>query len=165
MEDPEGLPPLRPGSEFIGTARAILAHERTRLAGLLGGHELVLLGGSSLPTALTKGDVDLHLRVPAAEFDRTVALLRGVYQVVHPEIWQETLATFAVPAALPAGVAVTPAGSVHDVRFRRSWQLLAADPQLVEAYNTMKLRHRDRPEEYERHKSAFFDMLVARPGG
>jgi hypothetical protein len=29
----------------------------------------------------------------------------------------------------------------------------------------MKLRHRDRPEEYERHKSAFFDMLVAGPGG
>ncbi len=157
---------LRPGSEFINDARAVLAAERTRLAGLLGGEpELVLVGGSSVPAALTKGDVDLHLRVPAAEFDRTVALLRGVYQVVHPEIWQETLATFAVPAALPAGVAVTPADSVHDVRFRRSWQLLAADPQLVEAYNTMKLRHRDRPEEYERHKSAFFDMLVARPGG
>jgi hypothetical protein len=152
---------LRPGSEFLGAARVVLAAERARLADLLAGdHELVLVGGSSLPTALTKGDVDLHLRVPAADFGRTVAALRGVYPVVHPEIWQESLATFAVPAALPAGVAVTPAGSEHDVRFTRSWQLLAADPRLVEAYNAVKLRFWGRPAEYERHKSLFFDGLL-----
>ena len=163
MDDPEELPPLRPGSEFIGTARAILTHERARLAGLPGEHELVLLGGSSVPTALTKGDVDLHLRVPAAEFGPAVAALREIYAVVHPEIWQETLATFEVPAApLPTGVAVTPVGSGHDVRFGRAWRLLAADPALVDAYNAVKLRYRDRPDEYERHKSAFFDQLMAR---
>jgi GrpB-like predicted nucleotidyltransferase (UPF0157 family) len=155
-------PVLRPGSEFITAARAVLAAERARLATLLNGeHELVLVGGSSVPAALTKGDVDLHLRVPAADFERTVAALRGVYPVVHAEIWQETLATFDVPAVLPAGVAVTPVGSEHDVRFRESWRLLAADPELVGAYNAMKLRYRDRPEEYERHKSAFFDTILA----
>ena len=163
MEPPDEIPALRPGSEVIGAARAILAAEQARLAPLLGEHELVLLGGSSLPAALTKGDVDLHLRVPAADQGRTVAALRAVYQVVHPEIWQESLATFAVPGtALPTGVAVTPAGSEHDLRFRRCWQRLAADPALVEAYNAVKLRYRDRPGEYERHKSAFFDMVMDR---
>jgi GrpB-like predicted nucleotidyltransferase (UPF0157 family) len=162
MDDTSHGSTLRPGSEFIEEARLILAGERDRLAALLtGGFELDLVGGSSVPAALTKGDVDLHLRVPAPDFDRAVAALRGVYQVVHPEIWQESLATFAVPAALPTGVAVTPIGSGHDVRFRRSWQLLAADPRLVEAYNAVKLRHRDVPEDYERHKSAFFDTLLA----
>ncbi|MGW4948031.1 hypothetical protein ACWEOZ_41305 [Actinoplanes sp. NPDC004185] len=155
------IPELRPGSEFIGTAREILAHERSRLADRLGEHELVLVGGSSVPAALTKGDVDLHLRVPPAGFGPAVAGLREIYAVVHPEIWQESLATFEVPGApLPTGVAVTPVGSEHDTRFRRGWQLLAADPALVEAYNAMKLRHRDRPGEYEQRKSAFFDMLM-----
>ncbi|WP_249999022.1 GrpB family protein [Actinoplanes sp. M2I2] len=155
-------PELRPGADFLDVARAILEAERARLAALLPGpHELVLVGGSSRPEALTKGDVDLHLRVPAEDFPWVVDTLRGVYQVVHPEIWQPTLATFAVEATRPTGVAVTPAGSEHDVRFTRTWQRLAADPALVAAYNELKLRHRDDPAEYERRKSAFFDSLQA----
>lgn len=151
---------LRPGGEFIDQARAILQTEQARLATLLGEHEFVLVGGSCALGALTKGDVDLHLRVPAGDFAPTAAALRGVYQVVHAEIWQLSLATFAVQAALPTGVAVTPVGSEHDLRFSRSWQLLVADPDLLNAYNVMKLRYRDDSGEYERHKSAFFDMLL-----
>lgn len=151
---------LRPGGEFIEQARAILESERARLVPLLGEHELVLVGGSCVHGALTKGDVDLHLRVPAGDFAPTVAALRRVYQVVHVEIWQRSLATFAIQAALPAGVAVTPVGSEHDLRFSRSWQLLAADPDLLNAYNEMKLRCQDDSGEYDRHKSEFFDLLV-----
>ena len=159
--DLEPVRPLRPGRDFLPRARTILADERARLAGLLGGPgpDLALVGGSSLPDTLTQGDVDLHLRVPAADFARTVTALRGIYRVVHPEIWQETLATFAVEAVLPTGVAVTPVGSEHDVRFRRSWQRLAAEPGLVAAHNAMKLAARDDPAGYERRKSAFFDRL------
>jgi GrpB-like predicted nucleotidyltransferase (UPF0157 family) len=156
---------LRPADEFIDAARAILRRERDRLAALLPQpHELLLVGGSSVPGALTKGDVDLHLRVPATAFAPVVAALRDVYDVVHPEIWQATLATFAVEAPLPTGVAVTPAGSEHDLRFTRAWARLAADPALVEAYNDVKLRHRDDPAEYERRKSAFFDSLQGSSG-
>jgi GrpB-like predicted nucleotidyltransferase (UPF0157 family) len=80
--------------------------------------------------------------------------------VVHPDIWQATLATFAVEhTPLPTGVAVTPAGSEHDRRFTRTWRRLAAEPALVTAYNEMKVRHRDDPAEYERRKSTFFDSL------
>jgi hypothetical protein len=154
------VPVLRPGGEFIDQARAILLTEQARLATLLGEHELVLIGGSCALGALTRGDVDLHLTVHAADFAPTVAALRGPYQVVHAEIWQLSLATFAVPAALPTGVAVTPVGSEHDLRFSRCWRLLAADADLLNAYNAMKLRCRDDGGEYERHKSAFFDMLL-----
>lgn len=153
---------LRPGADFLDMARVILRHERDRLAVLLPNpHELVLIGGSSLPLALTKGDVDLHLRVPVDAFPPVVTALNDIYEVVHPEIWQTTLATFAVEAALPTGMAVTPAGSEHDLRFTRSWQRLAEDPALVVAYNDLKVRHRDDPGEYERQKSAFFDSLAS----
>jgi len=154
------MPELRPAAGFLEAAHAILRRERDRLQGLLAQpHQLLLVGGSSVPGALTKGDVDLHLRVAASDFAPVVATLRTVYEVVHPEIWQATLATFEVAAPLPTGVAVTPAGSEHDVRFTRTWERLAADPELVRDYNDIKLRHRDDPEEYERRKSAFFDSL------
>ncbi|MFC7533260.1 hypothetical protein [Actinoplanes sp. GCM10030250] len=155
------MPDLRPGADFLDAAHSIVRHERERLAALLPGpFDLVLVGGSSLPAALTKGDVDLHLRVPASTFTRVVTILRSVYEVVHPQIWQATLATFTVEAPLPAGVAVTPAGSEHDLRFTRTWQRMAADPALVETYNAIKLRHLGEPDEYERQKSAFFDSIA-----
>jgi GrpB-like predicted nucleotidyltransferase (UPF0157 family) len=153
---------LHPAEEFIGPARRILAAVRARLAPLLPPHELTLTGGSSVPGALTKGDVDLHLSVAPGDFATTVETLRTLYDVVHPEIWQDTLATFAVPADLPTGLAVTPAGSEHDVRFRRTWQLLAADPRLVAEYNAVKLGAGD---DYESRKSAFFDRLLAADTG
>jgi GrpB-like predicted nucleotidyltransferase (UPF0157 family) len=109
---------------------------------------------------LTRGDIDLHLRVPPADFDRVVGALKAAFTVVHPEIWVTTLATFEVTDDPPVGLAVTPAGSEHDLRFTRSWQLLAADPALVQQYNNMK--RSATAAEYEARKSAFFDMLLAR---
>jgi GrpB-like predicted nucleotidyltransferase (UPF0157 family) len=157
---------LRPATQLLATALAVLDAERVRLDALGVPGELVLVGGSSVPGALTHGDVDLHLRVPAPDFAEVVAALREVYPVVHPEIWSATLATFTVPrhtaADLPTGLAATPRGSVHDVRFTRSWQRLRADPKLVEQYNAMKLAE-DGPDgaQYEARKSAFFDRLLA----
>ena len=83
------------------------------------------------------------------------------WQLDKYQIWQATLATFAVEAELPTGLAVTPVGSEHDVRFRRTWQLLAADPGLVAEYNAVKAGGGD----YEERKSAFFDRLLAADGG
>jgi hypothetical protein len=144
--------------ELIEQATAILSTERARLGPLLPPHELVLTGGTSVPGALTKGDVDLHLRVDATRFETTVATLRGIYTVVLPEIWSGTLATFAADAPLPTGIAVTPIGSEHDIRFRVCWQLLAARPDLLAGYNEMK---RTAGPGYEARKSAFFDRLTA----
>jgi GrpB-like predicted nucleotidyltransferase (UPF0157 family) len=158
---------LRPAEEFRERASAIAAAERERLRTMGVPGQLELTGGSSVPGALTRGDVDLHLRVRPADFAATVARLRRAYEVVHPEIWAPTLATFAVPAALPAGLAVTPAGSEHDLRFTRSWRLLAADPALVDEYNAVKLAAGE--DDYEDRKSAFFDRLLelwpAHPAG
>ena len=153
---------LRWSDGVLPAARAVLATERARLrdAGVPG--DLVLVGGSSVRGALTRGDVDLHLRVPADRFGAAVALLRPLYAVVHPEIWAPTLATFTVSAPLPAGLAATPLGSPHDLRFTRTWALLAADAGLLAEHNAVKSEAAGLgEEEYERRKSAFFDRVVA----
>lgn len=152
-------PPLRPAEEIRGVAVAVVEAERAALLARGVPGELVWTGGSSVPGALTRGDVDLHLRVPPDEFPAAVALLREDHAVVHPEIWCDTLATFAVDAPLPAGLAVTPVGSEHDVRFTRTWELLRAHPGLLAAYNAMKTGGDD--ASYEDRKSAFVDRLLA----
>lgn len=155
-----------PSQTMVDVARAVLAAERDRLRRLGVPGDLVLVGGCSVPGALTRGDVDLHLRVPPSAFTAAVDLLRAHYPVVHPDIWTTTLATFDVPARAPGdpptGIAATPRGSEHDLRFTRSWQLLAADPDLLAEYNAAKLAGEsdiDGPG-YEDLKSAVFDRLV-----
>ena len=142
------------------TAHVILERERVLLLPLLPEHLLVLTGGSSLPGVLTRGDVDLHVRVAEKDFASTVNVLRKLHEVVHPEIWQSDLATFGVDALLPTGVAVTPIGSVHDVLFTRTWQILADDSAELTGYNEMKASAD--AVSYERRKNEFFDGLVAR---
>jgi len=152
---------LRRAEELHDEAAAVVDAERAAL--LAGGvpGELVWTGGSSVPGALTRGDVDLHLRVPPAQFATAVALVRRDHAVVHPEIWCATLATFAVDAPLPAGLAVTPVGSEHDVRFTRTWQLLRDDPRLLAAHNRLKVEADALdPGRYEDLKSAFFTRLL-----
>ncbi|HKG51631.1 MAG TPA: hypothetical protein VKB14_14420 [Actinomycetales bacterium] len=155
---------LRPAGDLRYAALAVLAAERRRLRRLGVPGELVLVGGSSVPGALTHGDVDLHLRVPPGDFADAVARLRLTYRVAHPQIWTSTLATFELlrTGPPPVGLAATPLGSEHDVRFTCSWALLAGDPALVAEYNSMKLAG-DGPDGagYEERKSAFFDRLVA----
>lgn len=143
-------------------ADRIRRRERTRLARLGIGHEIVLTGGSSVPGALTGGDVDLHLRVPARDFARVVAALGSAYEMVHPQIWTASLATFAAAGSEAVGIAVTPIDSEHDRRFRTTWERLASDAALLEAYNALKRRYAGGDtEEYRAAKSRFFDELSA----
>ena len=142
-------------------AHRVLASQARRIRSLGADGELTLTGGSSVPRALTRGDIDLHLRVSADRFATTVEALRATYAVVHPEIWTTTLATFVDPDDSRVGIAVTPIGSEHDRRFVESWQRLRADPDALAAYNAMKRAHAGAdPAAYERAKSEFFDRLL-----
>ncbi len=155
--------PLRRSDELLDHARAVCRRERRRLQHLTDG-ELVLTGGSSVPGALTVGDVDLHLRVAPADFTQVVERLRDLYEVVHPDIWTATLATFAVPGE-DVGIAVTPIGSEHDRRFTAAWNRLRSEPKRLEAYNAMKRQHASPGGgAYLAAKSRFFDEIVATAG-
>ena len=142
-------------------AVAVVAAETAALRARGVPGELVWTGGSSIPGALTRGDVDLHLRVPPDLFVTAVDLIRRDHAVVHPEIWCDTLATFAVDAPIAAELAVTPIGSEHDLRFTRSWQRLRTEPDLLAEYNELKLAGETlEGSEYETRKAAFFTRLV-----
>ena len=156
---------FRPASELQATAAAVVDRERARLASLLAlvpGTELVLTGASSHPDLLTAGDIDLHLRVPPGAWTEVVAMLRGTYAIVLPEIWQDGFATFEVAEAEPpVGIAATAIDGEHDRRFRSGWARLAADPAERAAYNDLKRAHAGGDDAtYRAAKSAFFDRLV-----
>jgi GrpB-like predicted nucleotidyltransferase (UPF0157 family) len=153
--------PLRTAEELLPRARAILALERRRLRRELPRAELALTGSTSLPGMLTRGDVDLHLRVRPEDFKRAVRVLGLTDTPVHGEIWTSGFATFETSRhELPTGIAVTAIGDEHDTLFRRTWARLASDPELVDAYNAVKLRHEGADDAaYLAAKRRFLDSL------
>jgi GrpB-like predicted nucleotidyltransferase (UPF0157 family) len=123
--------------------------------------EVLHTGGSSLPGLDTAGDVDVHVRVPAAAFARAREALRARLAVRRSELWQDDFATFAVPgAALPAEVALTARGGEHDRRFTEGWARLRADPALVDELNRLKRETAGDRRRYEAAKGAFFERLT-----
>jgi uncharacterized protein len=142
------------------TARDRVAAELAR-AGVPG--VLTVTGPAGMPGVLTRGDIDLHLRVEPDDFADAVTRLVDLYAPASRHSWADTLAVFEVPATRATGLAVTPVGSPHDRRFTRSWQRLLTDPVLLAAYNDLKRRYAGAAA-YEEQKSAFFDRVASNAG-
>ena len=146
------------------TGRAF-ACRREQLGRLLPDALVLHTGASSVPDALTRGDLDVHVRVSQPAFAPAVARLLEAYEPSHPEIWTDELAVFVVPDAEPeTGIALTVVGAEHDRRFLTSWEQLRADPELVAELNALKLAFEGTADVdgYERAKAAFFTTLERR---
>jgi GrpB-like predicted nucleotidyltransferase (UPF0157 family) len=155
---------IRPEAEIREAAQSAFAEHRERVLELLPEVDVEHVGATSIPGALTKGDLDLLVRVEASRFEGAVAALRGTYAVHQRENWTPTYASFvdAEATGLPVGVQVAVAGSADDALFGPFREALVRDPALLAEYNALKLRHDG--EEYERYtavKGAFVERVLA----
>jgi GrpB-like predicted nucleotidyltransferase (UPF0157 family) len=155
---------LQPARELRELVAAVVADRAAEIAGLLPEAEVVHTGGTSLDDALTRGDVDFHVRVPADDFPEAAAALERRYEPYRPEMWTDAFAAFLVPEErrLPTGMALTAVGGEHDRRFTSGWERLHRDPDLLAEYNDLKRRFEGTNDEdgYRTAKSAFFSRLA-----
>jgi GrpB-like predicted nucleotidyltransferase (UPF0157 family) len=147
--------------------RAAFAEHRRRVLELLPEAEVEHVGSTAIRGALTKGDLDLLVRVEPGDFDAAVAGLRGLYAVDQPENWTATFASFADPQAAdpPVGVQLAVAGSADDALFAPFRDALVGDPALLAEYNALKLRSDG--EDYDRYtdvKAEFVKRVLASLG-
>jgi GrpB-like predicted nucleotidyltransferase (UPF0157 family) len=156
---------LRRASEFEGIEVAFEC-ERARLLALLPAAEVLYTGGTSIPGALTRGDLDVHVRVAPADFVSALDKLSRAYASYRRETWTDEFATFVrADAEADTGVALTAVGGEHDGRFLIAWWRLRSDPQLLAEYNALKEAHDGATEDlYRVAKCAFFDRLTADGG-
>jgi GrpB-like predicted nucleotidyltransferase (UPF0157 family) len=153
---------FRPSAEFrAGAERAVALHS-AEIDRLLPGAEIEHVGSTSIPGALTRGDVDLLVRVPAERFEEAVERLRGRYAVHQPENWSPTFASFAEPGG-DVGIQLAIEGSHDATMFERLYALFRDRPELLEDYNELKRRHEGGDSEaYWREKQEFIERLVGR---
>jgi GrpB-like predicted nucleotidyltransferase (UPF0157 family) len=142
---------IRPEAEIRAAVQAAFAEHRRRVLEMLPEAEVEHVGSTAVLGALTKGDLDLLVRVEADDFAAAVAGLLGLYAIDQPENWTPTFASFTDPQAAdpPVGVQLAVAGSADDALFGPFRDAVAGDPALLAEYNALKLENDG--EDYERY--------------
>ena len=121
------------------------------------------IGSTAVEGALTKGDLDLLVQVPASGFDAAVEKLGGLYAIHQPENWTTRFASFKeVPEdELPVGVQLVVAGGTDDRLFRAWRDRLATEPALLARYNELKRAHvQSEPAAYIDAKAALIEAEI-----
>jgi GrpB-like predicted nucleotidyltransferase (UPF0157 family) len=141
---------------------AVDAHRRVVLE-LVPGATVEHVGATAVPGALTKGDVDVLVRVGEAEFPAAVDALCRQYAIHQPHNWTPTLASFTDPdsAELPVGIQLVVRGSDADKFFGPFRDALISSPTLLAEYNELK-RGLDglEYERYTQRKGQFIERVL-----
>jgi GrpB-like predicted nucleotidyltransferase (UPF0157 family)/GNAT superfamily N-acetyltransferase len=129
---------LRAVEELATDTESVLAELRRDLRVAAPGVEVEHIGGTSMPDGITKGDVDVNLRVDHDRFDHVVVALSTRFDIAQPQNWTGTFASFSdTRQGFPLGIQVTVIGSDDDflVELR---DRLRADPELRHEYDEIK---------------------------
>jgi GrpB-like predicted nucleotidyltransferase (UPF0157 family) len=141
---------LKPADDLFPVANGIINHATARLKTLFPEAEVHHIGATAVCGALTKGDVDVLVRVSGSHFMKTLYVLKRHSIVKQPANWTNEFASFGNDAGyeLPLGVQVVVKDSPNDFFLFLRDYLNSNDDALAE-YNHLKMLHaRQRREDY-----------------
>lgn len=118
-----------------------------------------------MPGCLGKGDLDINVRAPRADYAGAEATLAALYPRNDDNASLEDMASFEDGTCdPPLGVQLTIAGGKWGV-FTAFRDALCADDVMVGEYNAIKRRFDDKDmEAYRAAKADFADYVLARAG-
>ena len=150
-----------PESAIRGRVEAAFIHHRELLASLLPEAEAHHIGSTAVQGSLTKGDLDIQVRVAAEQFAHADAVLASHYERNIASTHSPTFSSFKDDSAdPPLGIQLTVAGGQDDF-FCRLRDYLIAHPEVNERYNALKRRFDGAlMADYRAAKSAFIEALL-----
>lgn len=134
--------------------------EKKKLLELFPDADIQHIGSTSIPGLITKGDLDISVRVPEKDFAAVVARLKELYQINQPDNWTETYASFKdVIDGIDFGAQVSVMDSKDDY-FVKHRELLKGNPDLIKEYNQLKQEFDGKDmDEYRKAKGEFFKKI------
>src|ERR1039458_10058566 len=117
------------------------------------------VGATAIPDMLTKGDVDINVRVSRQDFPKAVELLKSNFGVAQPENWGDGFASFSGDRSyeLPVGIQLTIIGERKDKCVEQHARLLTS-PELVRRYNALKKEYQG--EEMSAYRDAKWAFIA-----
>jgi GrpB-like predicted nucleotidyltransferase (UPF0157 family) len=120
------------------------------------------IGATAVPGCLTKGDLDIVVRVAMEDFAASDAVLAQRFARNTGSVWTDTFAAFEDATTTPhLGVQLTVIDGPFD-DFHRFSEALRRDASLVMAYNALKSGFAGRSmDDYRAAKDAFIARVLS----
>ena len=146
--------------KFFDEAEKVFQREKGKIMKAILNADVQHVGSTSIPSALTKGDLDIQVRVERKDFPDAERRLSQFYQYNTGNPPTKTFLSFKDPhAKIPLGVQLTVIGSDAD-DFMILRDLLRSNPNYKKQYDVLKKQFNGKSmSEYRRAKSKFFDTL------
>ena len=133
--------------------------EKAKLSELFPHADIKHIGGTSVPGTISKGDLDINVRVDQAGFNSVIEKLKTIYEINQPNNWTAGFASFKDDSC-DLGVQVTAIGSSDDC-FITQRDYLRAHPEKVTELNQLKEKFEGKSmDEYRKEKGVFFEGLT-----
>lgn len=149
-----------PTQDISVKIEALFESEKQKLIDLFKGLEIDIehVGGTSVPDSISKGDLDINIRVKPMDFKRVIEILKKIYKINQPENWSPEFASFKDDAR-NLGIQLTIKGSKEDY-FVAQREYLKIHPEKVTELNALKEMFEGKSmEEYRKAKNEFFKNL------
>lgn len=148
-------------SEISDIAEKAFYHNRTRILELLPKADIQHVGSTSIPGSITKGDLDIQVRVSSGDFIYAVKALSHLYELNEGSTRTDFFTAFKDDSSLPPlGVQLTVANSELDI-FWKIREVLLANEQYRGEYEELKKKYNGREmDNYRTAKDEFFRRLM-----
>lgn len=145
------------------TERAYAEHKEI-IRRMLPEADIQHVGSTAIPNSLTKGDLDIQVRVKVQHFPKAVEELSNLYDTNEGSVKTGDFRAFEDNSETPSlGVQLTVIGSEFDFFWKFRDVLIMNDDYRVE-YDILKRKFGGRDmEEYRDAKDVFFEKIMATP--
>ncbi|PGZ90952.1 GrpB family protein [Bacillus sp. AFS029533] len=138
--------------------------QRKLINGLLPEADVQHVGSTAIPNSLTKGDLDIQVRVIPEQFQKAVNELKNVFELNEGSIKTDTFRAFKNDSNdPPLGVQLTIVDSEFDFFWKFRDILLLNDAYRVEYDNLKRKFEGKEMDDYRECKNKFFEKLMHSP--
>jgi len=150
--------------EIIDSAERIYAKHKKMIRKGLPDADIQHVGSTAIPNSLTKGDVDIQVRVKSDHFFTAVEKLSNLYDINDGSVKTEQFRAFEDETENPSlGVQLTVKGSEYDF-FWKFRDVLIMNDTYREKYDNLKIKYEGIDmERYRDAKGEFFDKIMTTP--
>lgn len=151
---------FKPTTNFTDKANKLFREQKNIISDLIPSAEIEHIGGTAIPGSITKGDMDMNIRVRKENFNHAIGILRKLYEINQPGNWTENFASFKSKInGTDFGIQLTIVGSSFD-DFVKLRDILIKNPDLIKESNLIKQRHNGKDmDDYRKEKAKFFERL------
>ncbi len=145
---------------FIDIANKIFEEQKKRILESLPFAKVYHIGSTAVPNSITKGDLDINVRVKMKHFEEACKKLEELYSIDVNNKRTNTTASFKDDLQeLPIGIQLTVIGSKYD-DFVKLRDLLLNNYVLLKELNELKRKFEGKDMgEYRTEKAKFFQKL------